>query len=119
MAIEREGKLGKLNISTTVISELAGSAAVECYGIVGMVGKKVIRDGITDLLNKENYSKGVDVTVDKDKLVVDIYVVMAYGLKISEIALEVQKKIKYILETTLDVEVQAVNVHVQDVKVVG
>jgi len=119
MVIAREGKLGKLNISKNVIAELAGSAAVETYGIVGMVSKKVIRDGISDLLSKDNYAKGIDVALEDDQLVVDVNVVMAYGLKISEIAMELQNKIKYELESKLDIKVKSVNVHVQDIKVVG
>lgn len=120
MAYERENKLGKLNIAKQVIAEMAGGAAVECYGVVGMASQKVFKDGIAELLNKENYAKGIEVTQTKDdELVVDLYIVAAYGVKISEIAVEVQKRVKYILETTLDIKVKSVNVHVQDIKVIG
>ena len=44
---------------------------------------------------------------------------IAYGMKISEVVLEVQKKVKYMLEKTLDLEFKAVNIYVQAVKLIG
>ncbi|WP_423363311.1 Asp23/Gls24 family envelope stress response protein [Mycoplasma sp. P36-A1] len=120
MAFERENKLGKLNITKQVIAEIAGSAAVECYGVVGMASQNVFIDGIAELLNKDNYTKGIEVAQTQDgELIIDIYIVIAYGVKISEVACEVQKKIKYVLESAIDGCVQSVNVHVQDIKVIG
>ena len=47
-----------------------------------------------------------------------MYIIVGYGMKISEIVSEVQKKVKYVLETALDVEVEAINVYVQGVRVI-
>ena len=51
-------------------------------------------------------------------MIVDIYIFVGYGIKISEVVFEVQKKVKYVLERTLDVRVEAVNVYVQGIKVI-
>lgn len=120
MNYERENNLGKLNISKQVIANIAGGAATECYGVVGMASQNIWKDGIAEILKKENFAKGIEIHQSEDgKMSIDIYIVVAYGIKISEIALEVQKKVRYVLESTLDITVSSVNVFVQDIKVIG
>ena len=120
MSYERENNLGKLNISKQVIANIAGGAATECYGVVGMASQNFLKDGLSEILKRENYAKGIDIKQSDDgKMSLDIYIVIAYGIKISEIALEVQKKVRYVLESTLDITVTSVNVYVQDIKVIG
>ena len=120
MNYERENNLGKLNISKQVIANIAGGAATECYGVVGMASQNFLKDGIAEILKKENFARGIDIKQTEDgKMSLDIYIVVAYGIKISEIALEVQKKVRYVLESTLDITVLSVNVFVQDIKVIG
>ncbi len=116
---ERSTKLGNINISNEVIATIVGGAVTECYGVVGMASQKMLKDGLYELLKLENYSRGVLVT-DKDTgIMVDVYIIVGYGMKISEIVFEVQKKVKYVLETSLDVEVDSINVYVQGVSVIS
>ena len=116
---ERSTKLGNINISNEVIATTVGGAVTECYDVVGMASQKMLKDGLYELLKLENYSRGVLVT-DKDTgIMVDVYIIVGYGMKISEIVFEVQKKVKYVLETSLDVEVDSINVYVQGVSVIS
>ena len=115
---EKNTKLGSINISNDVIATIVGGAAMECYGVVGMASQKVLKDGFYELLKKENYARGIIVTSQDTGIVVDMYSIVGYGMKISEIVSEVQKKVKYVLETALDVEVEAINVYVQGVRVI-
>ncbi|CVH77197.1 hypothetical protein BN3662_02044 [Clostridiales bacterium CHKCI006] len=115
---EKNTKLGSINISNDVIATIVGGAAMECYGVVGMASQKVLKDGFYELLKKENYARGIIVTSQDTGIVVDMYIIVGYGMKISEIVSEVQKKVKYVLETALDVEVEAINVYVQGVRVI-
>ena len=115
---EKNTKLGSINISNDVIATIVGGAAMECYGVVGMASQKVLKDGFYELLKKENYARGIIVTSQDTGIVVDMYIIVGYGMKISEIVSEVQKKVKYVLETALDVEVEAINVYVQGVSVI-
>ena len=103
--IKKTTDLGNIDISTDVIATICGGAATECYGVVGMASQKMM-DGFYDLLGKDNYSKGIN-----------LYIIVGYGVKISEIVYEVQKKVKYVLEKTLDIDVEAVNVYVQSIRV--
>src|SRR5699024_11738866 len=79
-----------------VIATIAGGAAVECYGIVGMASKNQIKDGIAEILRKENFSKGVVVRQEDNRLHIDMYIIVSYGTKISEVAHNVQSQVKYI-----------------------
>ena len=119
MGIDKINALGNINVSVEAIASLAGAAATECYGVVGMASQKVVRDGFATILRKENYSKGIVVRETNEGLELDLYIVIAYGMKISEIVYEVQKRVKYMLEKTLDIEFKSVNIYVQAVKMIG
>ena len=117
MALEINNDLGHVSISDDVIASVAGGTAVSCYGIIGMASKNQVKDGITEILGKENYSKGIIVKKDDGKLVIDLYIIVMYGTKISEIANNVQSSVKYQIEKTLGVKVDEINIFIQGIKV--
>ena len=117
MSLEISNELGHVSISDDVIASVAGGAAVSCYGIIGMASKNQVKDGITEILRKENYAKGIVVKKDEEKLVIDLYIIVMYGTKISEIANNVQSSVKYQIEKTLGVKVNAINIYIQGIKV--
>lgn len=114
--VSKKNKYGDVNLSIDVIAGIAGGAATECYGVVGMASKRMMKDGFYALLRKENYSKGIITSTGETGIIVDLYIIVGLGIKLSEIVYEVQKKVKYVLEQTLDIDVEAVNVYVQSVK---
>lgn len=117
MSVERKTNYGSISVSEEAIAGLAGGVITECYGVVGMASKQVLKDGWAELLNRENYSRGVRVKETENGLDVDLYIIACFGVKISEAVKEAQKKVKYVLEKTLSVEVNQVNVFVQGVQV--
>ena len=117
MALEINNDLGHVSISDDVIASVAGGTAVSCYGIIGMASKNQVKDGITEILGKENYSKGIKGKKDEGKLIIDLYIIVMYGTKISEIANNVQSSVKYQIEKTLGVKVDEVNIFIQGIKV--
>lgn len=119
MSIEIKTKYGQIDISTDVIATIAGGAAVDCYGIVGMASKNQLKDGLTDILRKENFTRGVIVRKDGDEVHIDMYIIVSYGTKISEVAHNVQTKVKYTLDQTVGLAVDSVNIYVQGVKVIN
>lgn len=118
MTIEFKNKYGNILISNDVIASVAGNAAVSCYGIIGMASKKQVRDGITEILGKENYSRGVVVNNHNNEIYIDMYIIVMYGTKISVIANNVQSSVKYQIEKTLGITLSGVNIHIKDIKVV-
>ncbi|WP_449539969.1 Asp23/Gls24 family envelope stress response protein [Ferdinandcohnia sp. Marseille-Q9671] len=117
MSIELKTKYGQIDISNDVIATVAGGAAIDCYGIVGMASKKQIKDGITELLRKENFARGIVVRQENDEVHIDMYIIVSYGTKISEVAHNVQSKVKYTLNQTVGLAVDSVNIYVQGVRV--
>lgn len=110
-------ELGTINISEEVIAVICGVAAMECYGLVGMASRNV-QDGITDLLRKDYYERGVDVQyIEDDKVSVTLYIVVEYGVKISEVARNIQERVKYAIEDTLGLQVVNIDIRVQGVRV--
>jgi len=116
MGKEIRNDLGRIDISEEVIATIAGAAAVECYGLVGMASRK-ITDGFVDLLGRENLAKGVVVSLQDDKLVIDLYIIVGYGVRISEVAANVMERVRYTTEHLTGLTVHQVNVNVQDVRV--
>lgn len=115
MGIERTTSLGNINITEEAIASLAGQTVSECYGVVGMASKNLLHDGLATLLKKENYSKGVVINKSNKGLEINVYIIVSFGVRISQVVIESQKKIKYVLEHTLQQELGAVNVFVQGV----
>lgn len=118
MAVKIQNQLGKIDISNDVIATVVGGAATEIFGIVGMASKNQIRDNLNEILKRDNYSKGVVVRQTDDGIVIDVYIIVGYGTKISEVCRNVQEKVKYNLDSMLGVTSKAVNVIVQGVKVI-
>ena len=117
MPINRKTSLGQIRISDNAIATLAGTTVNECYGVVGMISKNYLADGYSALLKKENYSKGVVVKNDKQGINVDVYVDISYGVKSSEVVAQLQERVKYALEKTLNMDVNSVNVHIEGILV--
>ena len=117
MSITKSTQYGNINISMDAVAALAGGVVTECYGVVGMASQKILKDGIAELLKKENYTKGIVVRNTDEGLELDMYIIVSHGVKISEVVREVQQRVKYMLEKPLELDFRQVNVYVQDVKV--
>lgn len=119
MPVNRKTKYGQINITDNAIASLAGTTVNECYGVVGMISKNYLADNYSALLKKENYSKGVIIKNNKNTVTIDVYVVVSYGVKISEVVINLQERVKYNLENTLNIDVDNVNVHIEGIMVNG
>lgn len=118
MAVKIKTQFGDIEISNDVIATIVGGAATEIFGIVGMASKNQIRDNLNEILKRDNYSKGVIVRQEDDGVAVDVYIIVGYGTKISEVCRNVQDKVKYNLKSMLGITANSVNVIVQGVRVI-
>ena len=116
MSLCMENALGTICIENEVIARIAGMTAMECYGIVGMAAKNV-KDGFFQLLKVESLTKGIQVTVEDNRLFIDFHVIVEYGTNISAIADNMIRTVKYKLEQTLELEVVKINIFVEGVRV--
>jgi uncharacterized alkaline shock family protein YloU len=107
---------GTIQIGNDVLADIAGFAALECYGIVAMASP-TLRDGVAQMLSHEKLRKGVRVTSDGEGVVFDLYVVAEYGTNLAEVAHNMAERVKYLVSSNAEVRVDAVHVHVQGIKV--
>ncbi|HCV54527.1 MAG: Asp23/Gls24 family envelope stress response protein [Galactobacillus timonensis] len=118
MTVAKKTNYGTINVTEDAVASLAGGVITECYGVVGMASRKLFKDTYAELLKRENFSRGVAVRNTENGLEVDLYIIVSFGVRISEVVQEAQKKVKYVLEKSLSTEVAAVNVYVQGVQVI-
>ncbi|MFP3895885.1 MAG: Asp23/Gls24 family envelope stress response protein [Anaerolineales bacterium] len=111
-----ETSLGRIQVSREAIASIASEAVLSCYGVVGM-SAATLRDGIAEILQVDSYHRGVEVEVVDDEIVIDLYVVVEYGTRISEVAHNVMESVKFSVEKALGMRVAKVNVHVQGLRV--
>lgn len=111
-----ETALGRIQVSPKAIASIASKAVLSCYGVVGM-SAATLRDGLAEILHTENLHRGVDVHVDEGHIAIDLYVVIEYGIRISEVAQNVMSSVKFAVEKALSMPVSDVNIHVQGVRV--
>ncbi len=108
-----QNEVGTIRIADEVVGIIAGMAATEIPGVAGMSGGLV--GGIAEMLGKKNLAKGVKVEVGEKEAAVDLYVIMEYGVRLPDIAIQVQENVKHAIESMTGLEVVEVNVHVQGV----
>jgi uncharacterized alkaline shock family protein YloU len=112
--ILQQQDLGRIEVSSQVVASIAGHAANESYGIVAMAARG-LRDGIAERLQRENLHRGVEVKVVEDGINIDLYVVVEYGVRVTEVVHSLQDAVKYQVEKALGIKVKTVNVNVQGI----
>jgi uncharacterized alkaline shock family protein YloU len=106
---------GRITMSPRAIATIASRAALQSYGVVGMASKNIV-DGIARALARDP-RHGISVKVVEDQIIIDVYVVVEYGTRISSVATSVANSVHYQVERALGIPVAAVDVHVQDLRV--
>ncbi|MBM4235275.1 MAG: Asp23/Gls24 family envelope stress response protein [Firmicutes bacterium] len=107
-------ELGTVKIADEVVSIIAGLAATEVKGVASMSGG--ITGGISEVLGRKNFSKGVKVEVGTEEAKVDIFISVKYGERIPDVAWAIQESVKKAIESMTGLKVSSVNVHVQGVQ---
>lgn len=116
MSAKIDNSRGYVRISNNVILKLAGYAATNCYGVVGMAVKSG-KDGIAKLLKRENMDKGVKVKFFEDGLEISLHIVVEYGINISTIGESIKNNVKYQVEEATGIDVKSVIVNVEGIRV--
>jgi len=104
---------GKVTFADEVVAIIAGLAATEVKGVAAMSGS--MAGGIAEKLGRKNLTKGVKVEVGEKEAAIDLYIIVDYGVRIPEVAWNIQENVKKAVETMTGLSVVEVNVHVQGV----
>ena len=109
--------MGNITIDKEVISQYAGSVAMECFGIVGMAGVNM-KDGLVKLLKMDSMTRGIVVTMENNKLVLDFHVIVAFGVSILAVSENLISNVKYKVEEFTGIGIEKINIFVEGVRVI-
>ena len=112
-------RVGNIKISIDVVSTIAGVATMNCDGVYGMAG--TLAGDIAERLGakKRNQNKGVKVDMTETNASVDLYIIVKYGVRIPELAWEIQESVKNNIESMTGLIVDKVNIHIEGVNFEG
>ena len=116
MDFKFQTELGAVTVDDNVVTRVAGYAALDCYGIVGMASKRST-DGIVQLMGKENLGRGVKVRANGGKVDIDLFIIVEYGISIAEVCKAIGEQVRYKLESMTGVKVRRVNIAVEGVRI--
>ena len=117
MQSKTKTELGTIGIENEVIARIAGTIAMECYGVVGMAAKS-LRDGLVHLLKIESLSKGVTIeTQDEGQLIIGLHIIVEYGTNLVAISNSLKDNVRYKVEETVGMTVCDVNIFIEGVRI--
>ena len=109
--IQQKNDKGSIIISAGVYTDIAGTAASNCFGVKGMAARSV-QDGLFHLLRKESMAKGVLVEFHADNTIsIDLHVMVDHGVNLSAVGASIISEVRYVVTKCTGTEIRAVNVY--------
>ena len=105
-AVQTE-ELGEIVIAPEVLEVIIGITTSKIEGVYALRNKR-----LSDRLGKKTEGRGVYIETKEDKIAVNIYVYMAYGVSVPQVALAIQKEVKEAVEQATEIVIDDVNIHV-------
>jgi uncharacterized alkaline shock family protein YloU len=102
---------GRVEVSPKAIASIVNEAVLTSYGVVGMAAKD-LASGIANVLSPDS-KRGIDVRIEEEQVIIDVYVIIEYGTRIAAVARSVMNVVKFSVERALGIPVAEVNVHVE------
>ena len=110
--INHSNENGSVNVSTSVYTDIAGTAASNCFGVKGMAARSV-SDGVYHLLRKESMAKGVKVDFHEDDTIsIDLHIIVDNGVNLSAVGASIISEVRYVVNKSTGTEVRDVNVYI-------
>ena len=115
--IRHNNENGSVCVSTSVYTDIAGTAASNCFGVKGMAARSVT-DGVYHLLRKESASKGVRVEFHEDATIsIDLHIIVDNGVNLNAVGASIISEVRYVVTKCTGTEVRAVNVYIDSMMV--
>ena len=115
--IQHANDNGSVNISTSVYTDIVGTAASNCFGVKGMAARSV-KDGVYHLLRKEAAGKGVRIQFHEDgSISIDLHIMVVGGVNLTAVSASIISEVRYVVNKCTGTEVRAVNVYVDSMMV--
>ncbi len=115
MSVNTSNVYGKISISDAAIAKVTQNATLECYGIVDTVSRR-FKDTLSEVLKKQSTGRGIKVITSGDRIFIDVFVIIKYGVSINAVAESLKESVKYKVEKFTGMIVDTVNVNIIGVK---
>jgi len=116
MVIKIDSNLGEVTVDNSVIARMAGAVATKCYGVVGMVARNK-KDGIVNLLKPDAMTKGIKIDVADGGIIVEMHIMVEYGVNINVVSESIMHNVKYKLEEATGLQISKVTVNIDSIRV--
>lgn len=119
--IKYENPNGYIEITNNYFAKLVGNAAQSCFGVTRMVNANPVQTIKSAIKNRvegvdlDTSNQGVTIKSVNGALVVDLSIAVSYGVNINAIADSIVNKVRYTIESTTDLKVSEVNVHIEGI----
>ena len=108
---------GSVNVSTSVYTDIAGTAAINCLSVKGMVARSV-SDGLYHLLRKESMGKGIQVSFNEDgSISLELHVMVGADVNLNAIGGAIIEEVRYVVEKCTGTKVHDVNVYIDSMMI--
>lgn len=116
--IRHENENGSVNVSTSVYTDIVGTAVINCFGVKGMAARS-LTDGVYHLLRRESVGKGVHVQFKEDDTIsIDLHIIVDNNVNLNAVGASIISEVRYVVTNCTGTEVRAVNVYI-DSMVIG
>lgn len=116
--IRHENENGSVNVSTSVYTDIVGTAVINCFGVKGMAARS-LSDGLYHLLRRESVGKGVHVQFNEDDTIsIDLHIIVDNNVNLNAVGASIISEVRYVVTNCTGTVVRAVNVYI-DSMVIG
>ena len=116
MAVNTSNAYGKITISNDAIARVTSHIVRECYGVIDLVGQN-FADNFSEMKRKKPKCKGIKILTVNNRIYIDLYVIIKYGVSISTVTENLKSAVKYGVEKFTGMIIDCVNVNVVGVRV--
>ncbi len=115
--IQHNNENGSVIVSSGVYTDIAGTAAINCLSVKGMVARSV-SDGVYHLLRRESMGKGVRVEFHGDDTIsIDLHIMVGDGVNLNAVGKAIIDEVRYMVNKCTGTEVRAVNVYIDSITI--
>lgn len=115
MSVKTVNKYGKINISNNAVAMLVSYVASECYGVVSLVSRR-LTDSIVELFNKKVQAKGVKVESIKNKINIEMYIILKDDINVEAVCDSIKSTVTYNVQKFTGMRVDNVTIYVVGVR---
>jgi len=116
MAVNTVNSYGKISVTNESIALIVAHSALDVYGVVDLVTSK-FSDSLRELFKRKYKPRGIKINTINDRIVIDLQIILKYGVSINAVAESVKRLVKYNVEQFTGMIVDSININVVGVKV--